>query len=388
MTMNPDVTLLIDPFTHHFERDALFDAKTEKRNGADILAPWVYLRQWFQSRGIAVHTADRLLRGEISSPKYVYVSFGLQNHYRALTRRPDLIASAFFAFESPVVEPVEYSNLHTLQKHFKRIFTFTDTEALAPFLRAPVQSQLFHLPYPFDSIDENIWARDSRKFLVIMNHNKLPPVLWHELYTERMRAVEFFARHGEIDLYGVGWEGPSFQMGPTRLPGTLQKLRRALLKRWQSLRRVPLLEAARQVYRGSVESKLETLAQYTFSLCFENVVLKGWVTEKIFDCLIAGTIPIYWGASDIAAFVPNDCFIDMRRFTGYRELRGYLRSLSEREIQRYRENGREYLRSPQFQPFTKQAFTEIMARVVEEDAGIRLGAMKHPAGIEPTGANK
>jgi alpha(1,3/1,4) fucosyltransferase len=388
MTMDQGVTLLIDPFTHHFERDALFDIKTEKCNGADVLARWVYLRHWFQSRGVQVHTADRLLRGEISSPKYVYVSFGLQNHYRALTRRRDVIASAFFAFESPIVEPPEYANLHTLQKYFKRIFTFTDTDALAPFLRAPVQSQVFHLPYSFDSVDDSLWSQNDRKFLVMINHNKLPPVLWHELYSERMRAVEFFARHGEIDLYGQAWDGPSFQMRPTRLPGTLQKMRHSLRKQWQRLRPVPLLQAARQVYHGPVEAKLETLAQYTFCLCFENVVLKGWVTEKIFDCFVTGTIPIYWGASDIEAYVPKDCFIDMRRFTGYRELRGYLRSLSEREIQRFRENGRDHLRSPQFRSFTKQAFTEIMARIIEEDAGIQLGAMKHPAGIEPTGANK
>lgn len=350
----------------------MFDVSKDPRNGADILSPWVYLRGWFESRGVRVHTADRYLRGEICSPRYVYVSFGLKNRYRNLARRREVILSSYFAFESPIVEPTQYTDLHVLPNYFKRVFTFTDSQALEPFLRGPVRSQLFHLPCPGSTVNEELWSRGDRKFLVMINHNKIPPVLWHELYSERMRAVEFFARWREIDLYGVGWDGPSFVMGRKWLPGTLQKMQRSLLKRWQRLRPVPLLQAARSVYRGSVLEKLETLAQYRFALCFENVVLSGWVTEKIFDCFVTGTIPIYWGASDIEAYVPSNCFIDMRQFSSYRDLREYLKSLSQDEIQRYRENGRAFLSSPQFRPFTKEAFTELLARVVEEDAGIRL----------------
>ena len=370
--MNLDLTLLIDPFTHHFERDVMFDSGQDRRNGENILAPWRYLRDWFAMRGIPVHTADRYLRGEIRSPRYVYVSFGLQNHYRTIVQRPGVIASAFFAFESPVITPIQYSEIPTLQKYFKRIFTFTDAESLAPFLRGPLQSELFHLPQPNDSVNDELWRRGDRKFIVMINHNKLPAVYWRELYTERMRAVQYFARWNEIDLYGLGWDGPSFQIGREWLPGTVQRMHRALVKQWQRVRPVPLLKAARRVYKGSVLSKLEALSNYTFCLCFENVVLKGWVTEKIFDCFMVGTIPIYWGATDVETYVPADCFIDMRQFEGYRELRSYLKSLDRKSIERYRENGRAYLSSPHFQPFTKQAFVDIMARLVEEDAGVRL----------------
>ncbi|MGH9685848.1 MAG: glycosyltransferase family 10 domain-containing protein [Candidatus Acidiferrales bacterium] len=370
--MKHDVMLLIDPFSRHFERNALFNEEVDRRNGASILAPWTYLRDWFAARGIPVHTADCFLRGEADASKFVYVSFGLLNHYRAIARRPGVLASAFFEFESPVITPDQYEEIPELQKYFKRIFTFTDAQALAPFLRAPLQSELFHLPYPHDGVNEELWSRRDRKFLIMMNHNKLPAVYWHELYTERMRAVQYFARWNEIDLYGLGWDGPSYQMGWARMPGSLQKVRRELQKQWQRLAPVPLLETARRVYRGSSISKLDTISQYKFMFCFENVVLKGWVTEKIFDCLVTGTIPIYWGATDVDTFVPPDCFIDMRQFESYDELRRFLKSLDEKSIEEYREKGRAYLCSPQFQPFTKQAFVDIMARLVEEDAGVQL----------------
>ncbi len=37
------------------------------------------------------------------------------------------------------------------------------------------------------------------------------------------------------------------------------------------------------------------LEQFLFNICAENASVKGYVTEKIFEALEAGTIPIYWG---------------------------------------------------------------------------------------------
>jgi alpha(1,3/1,4) fucosyltransferase len=371
--MASDLTLLIDPVTYHFEKDAMFDASRMPKEEAEFLGRWAHLRPWFQKRGIKVHTADRYFCGEVRSSRYVFISFGQANRYRQIAHRPEFVLSAFFAMESPIVEPTQYyTRLHLLQKHFKRIFTFTDISAFAPFLRGPVQSQLFHLPYMYDSVNPRLWGQCDRKFLVMINHNKLPAVTWNELFTERMRAVEFFAGSKEIDLYGLGWDGPSFQLGGSTLPGAIQKMRRALQKQWQRLRPVPALQAARQVYCGSVRSKLETLAKYQFAICFENVAMQGWVTEKIFDCFVTGTIPVYLGAPDIRRYVPESCFIDMRQFSDYGELRRHLKSLGEAEIRHLRERGREFLSSEQFRPFTRQHFTERIARIIQEDAGISL----------------
>lgn len=372
MNARPDVTLLIDPISHHFLGDALFDVNNARLNGDSILAPYVYLREWFQARGIAVHTADRLWRRGRGTSRNVYVSLGIRDNYRAAARRPDTVLSAFFALECPIVEPTLYLDLARLQRYFKRIFSFSDAEALRPFLRGSLRCQKFHIPQSFASVHEEIWHRNDRRFLVMINANKRPQVYWQELYTERLRAVEFFGRTGEIDLYGVGWDGPPYRMGKTWVPATLRRAHRTLLQYWKPLRRDPLREAARRAYKGPTMSKAETLGKYTFALCFENMILKGWITEKIFDCFFAGTIPIYWGAPDIEDHVPSECFVDMRRFPSYQDLRSYLKSLTEAEIRAYKENARAYLNSPQFQPFTKQAFVELFARFLREDVGVQL----------------
>jgi hypothetical protein len=68
----------------------------------------------------------------------------------------------------------------------------------------------------------------------------------------------------------------------------------------------------------------------------------------------------------------------MRRFHDYVELNDHLHSLSVAEIQRYRESARDFLRAPRFQPFTKQAFAELFAQLIQEDTGIRLNEMQAP----------
>jgi alpha(1,3/1,4) fucosyltransferase len=378
MATGHDVTVFIDPFSHHFCQDRLFAPTVDILGagalfgGENILAPYLYLRNRLRAHGIRVHTADYLLRGEACRSKNIYISFGICKNYRQLARRPNVTLSAFFAFEGPIVDPAMYLELASIQNYVKRIYSFSDSEALKSFLRRPITCRRFHIPQRFDGVREDIWRREDRSFLVMINSNRLPRIFVNELYTERMRALEFFSRTAEIDLYGLGWDGASFRPGGIRLPGTIQGLRRRCLHYWEQLRPNPLLRAARRVWKGTTLNKGETLGKYIFALCFDNQILKGWITEKIFDCFFCGTIPIYWGAPDIADYVPKECFIDMRRFSGYPELRTYLKSLSGREIRAYREQARAFLESPRFRPFTKQAFAELIGRIIEEDAGIRI----------------
>lgn len=49
--------------------------------------------------------------------------------------------------------------------------------------------------------------------------------------------------------------------------------------------------------------------KYKFSIDMENTSQKGYISEKIFTGLIAGTIPIYFGAPDIENYVNPDRFI-------------------------------------------------------------------------------
>jgi hypothetical protein len=375
MADSSDITLYIDPFSYHFLEDRLFDRALETYQAQNILEPWIYLRDWFQARGAQVFTADRLTNDTRHSRLNVYVSLGLRDKCRELAARGDVVMSAYFAFEGPIVEPALYRDLAWVSECVRRVYSFSDADALAPFLTNGRRPEFLHfcVPSPAESVDDDVWSNPERGSLVMINGNRLPRLFVDELYTERLRALEFFGTRDEIDLYGLGWNDPPYRPYDSWVPATIQHAHRKLIAWKHRVKPDPLLEAARGVYRGSTETKIRTLGGYRFAICFENQILKGWITEKIFDCFRAGTVPVYLGAPDIEDWVPTDCFIDMRRFAGYPELREFVSALGQDEIDDYRQAARDFLTSDRFYPFSKEAFVDRLVTIVEEDTGVLVG---------------
>lgn len=56
--------------------------------------------------------------------------------------------------------------------------------------------------------------------------------------------------------------------------------------------------------------KIRFIGQYKFTIAFENSMLPGYTTEKLFDCFKAGTIPIYWGNPEVTRDVNPKAFIN------------------------------------------------------------------------------
>jgi glycosyl transferase family 10 (putative fucosyltransferase) len=75
-------------------------------------------------------------------------------------------------------------------------------------------------------------------------------------------------------------------------------------------------------------SKIRTLSGYRFALAFENAIEEDYVTEKIFDALRAGSIPVYLGAPNVDEFVPEGSFVDAAAYGSARNLAAYLQFLA------------------------------------------------------------
>lgn len=59
-------------------------------------------------------------------------------------------------------------------------------------------------------------------------------------------------------------------------------------------------------YKGVATNKHEVLRQYEYSIAIENSCEKNYASEKIFDCFINNTIPIYYGSPNISElYNPN-----------------------------------------------------------------------------------
>lgn len=60
-----------------------------------------------------------------------------------------------------------------------------------------------------------------------------------------------------------------------------------------------------------IQTKDIALNEYKYSVCVENSSVKNYFTEKIIDCFLTGTIPIYYGCKNIGDFFNIDgifCF--------------------------------------------------------------------------------
>lgn len=363
------VGIYIDPPSKRLLGDRFLDPTTGKYHSS-LIRCLAFAKATFEAQGIPMHTADRLPPPS-GTDRHLYISIGNHEHHAQLSQRSDVILSAFMVTEAPVVEPRIYRGLAAARHRFKRIYSCIHQDDITEFVGTPVDCIPFRWPMDFRGVDPELWPKSDRAFLLMINMNKLPRLTQYELFTERMRAVEFFGRTNDIDLYGIGWNKASMKMGRTRLPRVVQRAQIAFRNWCDRASPDPLLVAARRVYKGELETKGETLARYDFVLCFENTALRGWLTEKLFEALRVGTIPIYWGATDIKELIPPDCFIDMREFGDYADLRTFLKSLDQAAVRRYREAGRAFLESRAFDPFSKESFAGIFRDLLEQDAGVR-----------------
>lgn len=123
-------------------------------------------------------------------------------------------------------------------------------------------------------------------------------------------------------------------------------------------------------YEGTPRHKWEVYPYFRFGLCYENMVgAAGYVTEKIFDCMRAGAVPVYLGAPNIADYVNQEVFIDRRQFRSDAELVSHLSSVDEVTFKRYREAARSYLAGPAFRRFLPESFADaILGPLGLEDA--------------------
>jgi len=215
--------------------------------------------------------------------------------------------------EPYVVAPLWYNRLFHL--FFDKIFTRKD--------RLIDNKKYFKFIWP----QSYFWTQEAQKFdtkklIVLINANKRSP-LPKELYSERVKIIRYCEENNkEFDLYGWWWNKPN--------------LKQEIL--WFQ----PFLS-----YKWRAENKIKTIANYKFNICFENMRDTPWyMTEKIRDSFKAKTVPIYRWASNISDCVPENCFIDYRKYIWEDDkLFHFIETMNERVYNTYIDNIKIFLES-------------------------------------------
>jgi hypothetical protein len=73
-----------------------------------------------------------------------------------------------------------------------------------------------------------------------------------------------------------------------------------------------------------IKSKIQFFSSYKFSIAMENSEGEGYISEKIIDSFLAGTIPIYYGGYNIDQYLNNKAFILIRGEKDMREKINYI----------------------------------------------------------------
>lgn len=238
------------------------------------------------------------------------------------------IMEPFFVSE-PGALPRDYTD------HYRRIYTCNETLVDG--------KKFFYLPYPhLMPMYTDLPPFEKKKLCALFSGSDNEyPERKNELYSERMKMVEFFETkpEGELDIYGKFW-----------------------VKRFY------------RDFRGAIagshygKEKLSVLKNYRFSICFENTKdLNGYITEKIFCCFAAGCVPIYWGPTNIESYIPKSCFIDYRDFASREQLYQYIKTMSKDRYEQYLASIRYYLKSEKAQLFAPETFENIVYDAVMSD---------------------
>lgn len=282
--------------------------------GDDLLLPFNRLYERASLEGSCLETLDMVSNFD-AVDAFLFIDYPDMKHPLVQRAMAAKAKKHLILFENEVVKPDNWRG----ENHapFHRIYTWHDAWVDdARYVKLNYAQDL-------DASKALLTGReDRRKFLTLIASAKLVnhPL---SLYGARLRIIEWFAKHHpeQFDLYGVGW--------PHGYP----------------------------CYRGAVGTKRKALTRYRFSICFENAhSIPGYITEKLFDALIAGCIPVYWGAPNIDRYVPAECFIDARNFDSFEGLYERLALMPRDEEEWMRHSIARYLESPAARAFGTDQF--------------------------------
>jgi hypothetical protein len=353
-----------------FYDNRVFDARAiaAMRPTLESMAtPWLHVHTAAAERGLRVVTADRVDAEGIDPHDVLLIAYDLTPDGESLISR-GAVPAVLASFEPPVIAWWLYYHLERISARFAHAFMFEGArDRVAPTCR--FHPLYFPLPCPAPRPTGLPWSQ--RRFLTLINSNKAMPraqdlARWFDVprevsvkrtiaglryrpiardrYGARLRAIEHFAKSGEFDLYGEGWNQHHSAVDPA------------------------LHAVAQSVSRGAVKDKLKVLAGYRFALIFENTRFPGYVSEKLFECFYARCIPIYSGAPDVAQYVPPPAFIDARQFASFPELEHFLRGITEADARRYVDAAHAFLASPAYETFCADRFARDVVDAVQQVA--------------------
>jgi len=264
----------------------------------------------------------------------------------------DGIPKYLIALENPNINRLNENREYC--KRFRKVFAWDkrlhDLPNVVPVM---LPNRLEFGPFP------TFAERDI--FSCLINANKaFREALPTDLYLERVKTIRWYERHAPqyFELYGMGWQKPAPAFNPW---GKLKRSVASLRVKLHGYKPFPS-------YRGEVRDKSSVMRRSKFSYCYENT--RGpdnYITEKIFDSLISGCVPVYWGPENIVEYIPEGCFIDHSVFADTAAVHAYLRTVTPERYEQYQRDIAQFLKSDAAKIFSVEHFVGTLVGRITKD---------------------
>ena len=315
----------IEPTYPDFNNNNFFNLEDKILNRDNQLSSNFLFKKKLESKGFQVNTFDIISEKNIDDIN-LYLNFGSKFHpSQSQIEKFNLKKLCYIFFEHPTV----YGNYSVALDNLKRYETIFlhnidgDGYNLNHFRGFNLKK--FYWSQTRDDVIEKYWNNTNRyNDFVMINGAHTPFNRKPEYYSRRIDYILNIGKYENFSLYGKGWD---------KIISRSNLWFKHLSNRSKILR----------FYKGPVSSKYTTYAKYNFSICIENAPMRGYITEKIFDCFYSGTIPFYLGAPDISDHIPKECYVDLRDFSKITDLIDFKNSLTKDDIQKFKDNARSFI---------------------------------------------
>ncbi|OXG08758.1 glycosyl transferase family 10 (putative fucosyltransferase) [Flavobacterium araucananum] len=319
---NINVSVIIDSF---YQNNQLFNENNTQVNRDDCFRPWIELKKSLEQDKIFLNTVDIMPIKDADIILFMNMpTLNDVNFKEALSLKKKIycVVTELDLIHKP------NSNINQMGL-FDKIFTY-QTNLID-------NKKFFKINYSFDfkkqilEFDQSHMVSRSYFSTMIAGNKKLKHD--NELYSKRVEIIKWFESNhtNQFDLYGLGWNK--------------RRIFNRYVLNYSNLGFIgKLLSDYYITYKGSVEKKSDVLKKYKFSFCLENAIdTEGWITEKIFDSLFNGCIPIYLGASEIETFIDKSCFVNLRDFESFEELYDFLTNMDKETYNNYLSNIKKFI---------------------------------------------
>jgi len=330
-------------FYPFYNSNRMFDGASLPGAGDDVSHSSARLAAYLRERGHQVNSLD-VAQGPFDAVIFSDHPTILNSYFRELKKTKTKLY--LFLMENEINRPDNYWEWN--HREFDKVFTWNPA-----LVDNKKYFQFFHsVKIPADF---RVDPAQKTKFCVLISSQKYS-THQNALYKERYEIIRWFERAHprQFDLYGQRWDRFYFNNRLWRLNILLARFYRHFPRHFKT-HHFPS-------HKGPVARKHEVMQAYKFAIVYENAVVPGYLTEKIFDAFFAGCVPVYLGAPDILDYIPAETFIDRRNFSSNEELYQYLNGMSEKEYLGRLSAIEEFVNGERIYPFSADHFIDVFVK--------------------------